>query len=260
VSAGDLVAWLGGRPLPPRSVLVTFDDSTKGTWVFGDPILAAAKFRALSFVVTGWVGTHQPYYLTWDELRLMYGSGRWDLESHSRLGHQQLPIDAAGTTAPALINRLWLPGLHRVETLDEFTARVGADLIGSKTDLADHGFPEPRLFAYPYSAFTAPTNDASAAERTLRFVHDLFAVGFINSQTTATNAPSDVRARTLRRLDVGTATTNEQLFRLVTSSTAGRLRATRPFGVPDRWTDTEGNVLASDVFEHGPLLPIDPTS
>src|SRR4051812_32484550 len=110
VTVAQVAGWLAGRPLPPRSVVLTFDDSTKGTWTYGDPILAAAGFRAVSFVITGWVGTDQPYYLTWDELRRMHASGRWDLESHSRLGHQRLPTDASGANAPALINRLWLPG------------------------------------------------------------------------------------------------------------------------------------------------------
>src|SRR4029077_11114499 len=200
VSVAQVVAWLGGRPLPPRSVVVTFDDSTKGTWTYGDPILAAAGFRAVSFVITGWVGTRQPYYLTWDELHRMQASGRWDLESHSRLGHQRLPIDASGAaTAPALINRLWLPADHRLETLDEFTARVQADLAGSRSDFVDHGLPQPQLFAYPFSAATSPTNDAVAAARTTTIVRDLFAAGLVDSATPIATTAADAQARVLRR-------------------------------------------------------------
>jgi hypothetical protein len=213
-------------------VLVTFDDSTKGTWIYADPILAASKFRAVSFAITGWVATHQPYYLTWEELRHMQESGRWDLESHSRLGHQRLPIDASGAMAPALINRLWLPDQHRLESLDEFTERVRADLVGSRADLVEHGFPEPALFAYPFSAFTLPTNDPEAAARTVRLVHELFAAGLINSDTTESAAPADIRATTLRRVDVGTTTTNRQLFDLVTSSTALKPTRAEPSTVP----------------------------
>src|SRR5205823_10068265 len=138
------------------------------------PVLAEAGFRATSFVITGWVGSHQPYYLTWDELGRMRASGRWDLESHSRFGHQRLPVDAAGTTAPTLINRLWLADQGRTETLEEFTARVRADLAGSTADLVAHGLPAPELFAYPFSAAAVPTNDPAAAEHAGDLVRHLF--------------------------------------------------------------------------------------
>ncbi|MFL5863231.1 MAG: polysaccharide deacetylase family protein [Solirubrobacteraceae bacterium] len=253
VSVAQVVAWLNGRPLPPRAVMLTFDDSTKGTWIYGDPILAAAGFRAVSFVITGWVGIRQPYYLTWDELQRMQASGRWDLQSHSRLGHQRLPIDGSGATAPALINRLWLPDAHRIETLDEFTARVRADLAGSKTDLVDHGLPEPQLFAYPFSAAAGPTDDPAAAGRTAAIVRDLFAAGLVDSATATASGPADVRARLLRRVDVGTATTTDQLFDLVTASVPAALTSTRPFTLPGRWVDHSGAPVEAGAFAAGQL-------
>jgi len=253
VSVAQVVAWLGGAPLPRGSVLLTFDDSTKGTWVYGDPVLAAAGFRAASFVITGWVGTHQPYYLTWQELDRMRRTGRWDLESHSRFGHQRLPIDGSGATAPALINRLWLPDAHRLETLEEFTARVRTDLMGSRADLAGHGLPEPQLFAYPFSAATAPTDDPTAAARTQAIVHDLFAAGLVDSATATAEGPADVVARVLRRIDVGTDTTADKLFDLVSSSVPAALTAARPFTTPKGWLDHSGAPLEPGAFGGGQL-------
>lgn len=253
VSAAQVVAWVGGHPLPPRAVLLTFDDSTKGTWEYGDPVLAASGFRAASFVITGWVGTHQPYYLTWDELKRMHASGRWDLESHSRFGHQRLPIDVAGTTGPALINRLWLPAENRLETLDESAARVQADLAGSKSDLVDHGLPEPQLFAYPFSAAATPTNAPEAAAGTAATVHQLFAAGLVDSATAGAMSPTEVQARTLRRVDVGTSTTTSQLFDLVTGSTAASVASVRPFATPAQWADHAGGPVDAHAFDGGQL-------
>ena len=229
VTAQQVTAWVRGRPLPPRSVLVTFDDSTKGTWTYGDPVLAAAGFHATSFVITGWVGTHQPYYLTWDELARMQESGRWDLESHSRFGHQRLPVDGPGQAAPApaLINRLWLTGSQRLETIEEFRARVQADLGGSQADLVAHGLPRPTLFAYPFSAAAVPTDDPAAAAATAEVVRQLFAASLVDSATNGAMSPDDVGRRVLRRLDVGTATTTARLFDLVRAGFAQRRKMLR---------------------------------
>jgi biofilm PGA synthesis lipoprotein PgaB len=256
VTAQQVTAWVRGRPLPPRSVLVTFDDSTKGTWVYGDPVLAAAGFHAASFVITGWVGTHQPYYLTWDELARMQASGRWDLESHSRLGHQRLPVDAAGQAAPALINRLWLAGSQRLETIEEFQARVRADLEGSRADLTAHGLPRPTLFAYPFSAAAVPTNDPAAPAATAEVVQQLFGASLVDSATNGAMSPDEIGRHVLRRLDVGTATTTAQLFDLVRASTPAPLRSVRPFGQPQGWLDHAGGALG-DVW-HGESLALDP--
>jgi poly-beta-1,6-N-acetyl-D-glucosamine N-deacetylase len=251
VTAAQVVGWLSGRPLPRHAVLVTFDDSTKGTWVYGDPVLAAAGFHAVSFAITGWVGTHQPYYLTWNELQAMHGSGRWDIESHSRLGHQRLPIDAGGTTGPDLINRLWLSGQGRIETLEEFGARSEADLRRSKADLVAHRLPDPSLFAYPFSAAAVPTNDPAAADRTAGTVRRLFAAGLVDSATAGAITAGDLRTRVLRRLDVGTATTADALFDLVAGSTASPLRSMQPLSEPGLWTDHSGGVLDHGTIANG---------
>ncbi|MCC9310165.1 polysaccharide deacetylase family protein [Kitasatospora sp. RB6PN24] len=49
-----------GRPLPPRSVLITFDDADRSVLEHALPALAARGLPAVAFVVTELVGTDRP--------------------------------------------------------------------------------------------------------------------------------------------------------------------------------------------------------
>ncbi|MGW6918213.1 polysaccharide deacetylase family protein [Kitasatospora sp. NPDC054939] len=54
-----------GRPLPARSVLVTFDDGDRSVLTEGLPVLARHGIPAAAFVVSDLVGTERPYW--WSE-------------------------------------------------------------------------------------------------------------------------------------------------------------------------------------------------
>ncbi|MBB4921784.1 polysaccharide deacetylase family protein [Kitasatospora kifunensis] len=49
-----------GRPLPPRSVLITFDDADRGVLDHALPALIARRLPAVAFVVTELIGTDRP--------------------------------------------------------------------------------------------------------------------------------------------------------------------------------------------------------
>jgi len=154
------VAYLAGRsgPLPPNAVLITFDDGSKGTWIYADSILRRLHMRAGVMLITGDVSQHQPYYLDWAEVEAMQKSGRFEFGDHTRDGHGLIPA-GGGREGPFLTEREWLPGDGRLETVDSYRARVAGDLDGSLADFAAHGLPRPDAFAYPFSAFRIPTND-----------------------------------------------------------------------------------------------------
>lgn len=164
--------WLyGRRTLPPRTVLLTFDDGNAGTWIYADPILRRYGFRGVAFIVTGFIAQGN-YYLTWPELQALRTSGRWDIESHAHLGHSDVPSDAHLTPAPFLINRRWMS--DRLESPDTFRKRVTRDLEANVRTLRDRGFSQPRLFAYPFASASRPTNDAAAATYTQELVQRSF--------------------------------------------------------------------------------------
>ncbi|MEU6657883.1 polysaccharide deacetylase family protein [Streptomyces sp. NPDC046821] len=63
----------GGRALPSRSVLVTFDDGDHTVHAHGLPLLAARGVPAVCFVIPGLVGTSAPFW--WDETEHLVRNG-----------------------------------------------------------------------------------------------------------------------------------------------------------------------------------------
>lgn len=179
LTARQLVHYLQGGSVPSPSVAITFDDGPRGLWTYADKILARYHFHGIAFLITGWVGTHQPYYLTWQEIQRMYSSGRWDFGSHTDNLHQKVPIDASGHLGDPLTNEIWLASRHRRETLPEFTTRVRDNLKDSISDLTENGLPPTSLFAYPFSEQRggSPTAASSVANR---IIHATFAAAMTN--------------------------------------------------------------------------------
>jgi peptidoglycan/xylan/chitin deacetylase (PgdA/CDA1 family) len=65
VSIDQLVGWLRGAcPLPPRPVLITFDDGYRDNGEVAWPILRRKQVPAIVFLATGHVGTCRPFL--WD--------------------------------------------------------------------------------------------------------------------------------------------------------------------------------------------------
>lgn len=49
--------YLAGKPVPSKSVVLTFDDGYLDNWVHAHPVLAEHGFTALGFLVSGWVNS-----------------------------------------------------------------------------------------------------------------------------------------------------------------------------------------------------------
>ncbi|GAA2932353.1 hypothetical protein GCM10020221_30140 [Streptomyces thioluteus] len=87
-------AWRDGRPLPPKPVLITFDDGYEGVHRHALPVLAARGFPSTVFVSTGWLrGEHETggaldLMLTWHQLRELTEAGA-EAGGHSHT-HPQL--------------------------------------------------------------------------------------------------------------------------------------------------------------------------
>ncbi|MDI9883200.1 polysaccharide deacetylase family protein [Streptomyces sp. HNM0645] len=93
-TAGLGRAWRHGEPLPPRPVLITFDDGYEGVHRHALPVLDKLGFASTLFVSTGWLrGAHgeggaPDTMLDWGQVRELAAAGT-EIGGHSHT-HPQL--------------------------------------------------------------------------------------------------------------------------------------------------------------------------
>ena len=84
ISLYDLYAHLSeGRPLPPQSVILTFDDGYLDAYTIAFPLLKQYGMRGTFFIVTDFINYRNPNHITWDMAREMFLGGM-NVESHGR--------------------------------------------------------------------------------------------------------------------------------------------------------------------------------
>ncbi|GAB3552367.1 polysaccharide deacetylase family protein [Noviherbaspirillum agri] len=119
-----------GKPVPPRSFVITFDDGYESIASTALPILKEYNFPAIAFISTRLVrdtettdserpGAQQPpAFLSWDQARALQSGGLIDLQSHShshkRFADWSLTDIATDltTSVDILSQRLALPRNH----------------------------------------------------------------------------------------------------------------------------------------------------
>ncbi|MBC7251332.1 MAG: polysaccharide deacetylase family protein [Anaerolineae bacterium] len=80
----DLVYHLSlGWPLPPKPIIITFDDGYRDNYTNAFPLLRKYGFVGTFFILTEPIDQKQGEYLTWDQVRRMKAAGM-DIEVHGR--------------------------------------------------------------------------------------------------------------------------------------------------------------------------------
>ena len=134
VTMADLVGHMtAGTPLPPRPVVITFDDGYADNYYTALPIMKKYGMRATVFVVTDFLGERP--YMTWDELKALRAAGT-EIGSHT-LHHRELPE---------------LPAAERLR-----------DVAMSKDGLEWRLDAPVRFLAYPFGRYDADTKAALRA-------------------------------------------------------------------------------------------------
>lgn len=148
----DLYAYFyANKPLPEKSVMITFDQATKENYSLSDPILEELGFQAVMFVTTLMPNEQLSSYLSWEELREMLETDRWDIQANGFHYHNLIQIDKAGKQGGFGSNLQWLKNQDRLETIEEFKQRLLADLEQQKNDI-ETNIPGTQViaFAYPF--------------------------------------------------------------------------------------------------------------
>lgn len=153
ISLGEYVRFIRGDAveLPPRPILITFDDGFRSSYEVADPILTAYGWHAAIYIPTGAVGT--PGRLTWGELRQLQASGRWQIDEHAGDGHVLVTTNAAGRRLPYYANEVWANG--KLESFAHYKERVSRDIRLGQTLLARNipGWTSSGTFAVPFNNY-----------------------------------------------------------------------------------------------------------
>lgn len=249
VSTQQVLDFVKGKgKLPPRAVLLTFDDGHATDLGVADGILARHGFRAASFVITGTVkpGGSPTYHLNVNQLRAMAASGRWEIGSHTHASHFRRQAGAL-PIATALDHRLTLPGGAQ-ETMAQWRARVHGDLAASQRFLSNILGKPATAFAYPYGAYSSeksPPGEADAIRQQLAglLAKNGFSIAFAGAITRPekANALGEDPYR-IRRLSVQRGIDTLQLLKAMKSVVPSPVIA-NPLSVP--WTGKD-SVCAID--------------
>jgi peptidoglycan/xylan/chitin deacetylase (PgdA/CDA1 family) len=170
----------GLEKLPEKSFLLTFDDGRKDSYYPVDPILKELDFKAVMFVITNNLGIkNSNFYLSQREMQNMLDTGRWDLQPHTRNGHEMEKIDSNGTKGHFFSNKLWVDD-KRLETDEEFNNRIREDFKGAKDDLINTFGTKPVAFAFPFGDSGESTLNNSSAEAIIRnMIKNIYPISFV---------------------------------------------------------------------------------
>jgi biofilm PGA synthesis lipoprotein PgaB len=162
-----VAARQGGKPLPSKAVLLTFDDSYLSFYTHVWPLLREFRFPAVLGVVGRWIDKPQDtqgqygekgtvpdaLFPTWAELREMVDSGLVEIASHTYDLHHGIPANPQGNLQPAATSRRYDAATGRYEDDASWRERVRADLTRNVQAIERNIGRRPRAIVWPYGSY-----------------------------------------------------------------------------------------------------------
>ena len=181
ISLYELYAHLTlGRSLPPRPVVLTFDDGYRDHYEHAFPLLKKYGMRGTFFITTDFINFGNPNHLTWEMVKEMSAAGM-DIESHART--------------------------HRDLRNRDFQFLVW-EILGPIEQIAAHTGKRPRFFCYPSGRYD---------QAVIRMLRSVETWGAVTTEHGATHTLAN--AMTWRRLRVHGRATLDQFARMLASAT-----------------------------------------
>jgi len=155
---------LHGAPVPNNAVLLTFDDGYESLYRHVYPILKKYDAPASAFLIVGKVGETRGAFpkATWEQIKEMQQGGI-EFFSHTFDSHSYVPTAPKNEELKAkLARQMYLKKEKRLETEEEYEARVTEDLRQAN-ELLERELGKPNYaLAFPYGAHSDPLLDICA--------------------------------------------------------------------------------------------------
>ncbi len=165
----------GGKPLPSKAIMITFDDGYKSFHTHALPLLKLFNYPATLAVIGSWIDeparanieyeatrTIASQFMTWEEIRDCLDSGLVEIASHSYDLHHGIIGNPQGNKKPAAITRRYDQSSATYETESAYAARIRNDLARNSDVLERRLGKRPRVIAWPYGAYNATTQRIAA--------------------------------------------------------------------------------------------------
>ncbi len=200
------------RKLPPKAILITFEDGYRSTMKAVGDILLEHRWHATMGVVTKYVREENRDYILANYLRDMKLDATWDLANESDMGESQIVTSPDGNKAPFYTSPMWLEESKRREHLFEFEKRIAQDHTNSLQVFEKYVGHKPIAFFFPYGNYGQyDSGNKALREANVRFVEENYELGFVLNRIALNDRDNDYRR--LNRLIVEPNTSAADLVR-----------------------------------------------
>jgi biofilm PGA synthesis lipoprotein PgaB len=153
--------------IPPKTIVVTFDDAYRSFLEKALPILKEEGVKATVAVVSSFIDSPPPdvpEMMTWEQLKAAEGSGFAEVASHSHDLHRFEVSNPYNDTAPSVTTRRYRNAEKRYEDRDEYRGRIRADLRKSKAVLSEKLGRDVSVLAWPYGEYNEMARELAGKE------------------------------------------------------------------------------------------------
>lgn len=189
IGTSELEAFLAGEPLPPKRLMLSFDDGYLDNYLHAHPVLQEFGMRAVLFVVTGWIGDgpvraqgESPDHreckrriaagepdsviVRWSEIEAMQAAGTFEFHSHT---HSHTRWDRQLPDNQARLDALEADLLASRESLQRRLGLVDRHLCWPQGYYQEDYLPLAKRLGFDYLYTTRPgTNGPNQPGDTLR--------------------------------------------------------------------------------------------
>ncbi|NWB31759.1 poly-beta-1,6-N-acetyl-D-glucosamine N-deacetylase PgaB [Pseudomonas gingeri] len=158
-----LAARSGGTALPPKAVLLSFDDGYASFYTRVMPVLRSYRWPALLAPVGAWIDTPadrpvnfagemrpRSQFLTWAQIKEISASGLVEIAAHTDASHLGILANPQGNQQPAAATRRYDAATGHYESEADFQARIRADVVAISNKIRAVTGHAPRVWVWPY--------------------------------------------------------------------------------------------------------------
>ncbi len=162
-----LVARQGGKPLPAKAILLTFDDGYISFYDHVLPLLKAYQYPAVLALVGSWMetaagdrvdygvkGMPREAFLSWDQVVEIEKSGLVEIASHSYDLHREILVNPQGNKLAAASSLKYDDKTGTHESLPAYRERIRSDLAQAQANFKERIGHPARVMVWPYGRYT----------------------------------------------------------------------------------------------------------